>query len=292
MRFRGGRKSTNVEDRSGKSRGGLAVGGGIGGIIVILLLLFLGGNNSDITDILNNTSNNPVQQEAVNTADTDDQKEYSSVVFGYLEDYWNQKFQEEGLNYQNPTMVFYTDYVDTACGSANSAIGPFYCPGDQRVYLDLSFADELANQYGAGGDFAWAYVIAHEVGHHVQHEMGVTDQMAQHRKNLSEAEYNQFQVRMELQADYYAGSWAKYMEGETINGQPVLELGDIDEALNAANSIGDDTLQQQAQGYVVPDSFTHGTSAQRKAWFERGYRYGDFQHGDTFTTKDLSLEND
>ncbi|MBO1307075.1 neutral zinc metallopeptidase [Enterococcus sp. 669A] len=288
MRYRGGRKSTNVENRTGTSRGGLAVGGGIGGIIIVLLVLFLGGG--DVTDILNSSGGNSVyQQEAVNTAGREDQQEYSEVVFGYLEDYWNQEFQAQGMDYQEPTMVFYTDYVETACGSASSAVGPFYCPGDQRVYLDLSFADELANQYGAGGDFAWAYVIAHEVGHHVQQELGVTDEMAQRRQSLSEAEYNQYQVRLELQADYYAGSWAKYMEGETINGQPVLEIGDIDEALNAANSIGDDTLQQQAQGYVVPDSFTHGTSAQRKAWFERGYRYGDFEHGDTFNAEDLSL---
>ena len=192
-------------------------------------------------------------------------------------------------SYQNPNLVLFTDSVNSACGQATSQVGPFYCPGDENVYLDLSFADELSQKYGATGDYAMAYVIAHEVGHHVQNELGITSQLNKIRQQVSETEYNKYSVRLELQADYLAGCFSKYLAGETYDGQPILEAGDIEEAITAANAIGDDTLQKEYQGYVVPDSFTHGTSQQRINWFNRGYKYGDLEHGDTFKEKDLDL---
>ena len=185
--------------------------------------------------------------------------------------------------------MLFTDSVNSACGQASSQVGPFYCPADQNVYLDLSFADELSSKYGATGDYAMAYVIAHEVGHHVQNELGITDQLEKIRKRVSETEYNKYSVRLELQADYLAGCFSKYLAGETYQGQPILEEGDIEEAITAANAIGDDTLQKEYQGYVVPDSFTHGTSQQRTDWFKRGFKYGDLEHGDTFNEKNLDL---
>ena len=210
-------------------------------------------------------------------------------MFGYLEDYWQDVFQERQETYQDPTLVLFTGSVQSACGYATSQVGPFYCPADENVYLDLSFANELSDKYGASGDFAMAYVIAHEVSHHVQNELGITQQLDKIRQQVSEKEYNQYSVRLELQADYLAGTFAKYLQGETYQGQPILEAGDIQEAITAANAIGDDTLQKEYQGYVVPDSFTHGTSQQRVDWFNRGYRYGDLAHGDTFNVDSLDL---
>ncbi|WP_314064855.1 neutral zinc metallopeptidase [uncultured Vagococcus sp.] len=294
MRWRGDKQSKNIEDRTGSSSGGglpsgnLIKGGGIGTIIVLaLVFLFSGGDLSSVLNSLSpgtgSTTPQPQSEEMI------ERKEFVSVVFAHLEDYWGEEFAEAGKSYQQPTMVFFSGNVQTACGPATSAVGPFYCPGDQDVYLDLSFMDELATDFDASGDFAMAYVVAHEVGHHVQQQLGVSKQVQALRNKLSEQEYNQYQVRMELQADYYAGAWAKYIEGQTFEGQPILEIGDIDEALVAANSIGDDTLQMKAQGYVVPERYTHGTSQQRKSWFARGYEYGDFQHGDTFNTRNLNL---
>uniref|UniRef100_UPI004043935A KPN_02809 family neutral zinc metallopeptidase n=1 Tax=Enterococcus faecalis TaxID=1351 RepID=UPI004043935A len=218
-----------------------------------------------------------------------DEKEFAAVVFAHLEDYWNGEFEELNEPYQNPKLVLFTDSVNSACGQATSQVGPFYCPADQNVYLDLSFADELSNNYGATGDYAMAYVIAHEVGHHVQNELGISKQLDKIRQRVSKTEYNQYSVRLELQADYLAGCFSKYLSGETYQGQPILEEGDINEAITAANAIGDDTLQKEYQGYVVPDSFTHGTGQQRINWFKRGYKYGDLEHGDTFNEKDLNL---
>ncbi|KAF1293415.1 neutral zinc metallopeptidase [Candidatus Enterococcus leclercqii] len=302
MRWKGERQSSNVEDRRGASAGsggsggpsrfpGGAVGGGGLGLIllVILSLVFSGG---DLGSLLNGTEDGRLTEQTPSTervTGTDEQKEFAAVVFAHLEDYWNQTFDDYDKSYQDPTLVLYSGSVSSACGTANSAVGPFYCPGDQKVYLDLSFQEELAQNFGATGDFAMAYVIAHEVGHHVQYELGISDQMARIRQRVSEKEYNQYSVRLELQADYLAGCFAKYLANETYNGKPILEAGDIEEAIYAANQIGDDTLQKQAQGYVVPDSFTHGTSSQRVAWFQRGYQYGDLEHGDTFSEASLDL---
>lgn len=305
MRWKGERQSTNVEDQRGSSfsggsfPGGAIGGGGIGMLLLVVLSLFFSGGNIDLGSVLGGSSggfDSPVtQQETANQATgSDDQKEFASVVFAHLEDYWNAEFktpeyQKYKSSYQDPILVLYSGSVRSACGQASSAVGPFYCPGDQKVYLDLSFQDQLAQQFGATGDFAMAYVIAHEVGHHVQYELGISQQMENIRRRVSEKEYNQYSVRMELQADYFAGCFAKYLAGETYNGKPILEEGDIEEAVYAANQIGDDTLQKQAQGYVVPDSFTHGTSEQRVAWFKRGYQYGDLAHGDTFSATNLNL---
>lgn len=293
MRWRGGRQSSNVDDRSGRSSGGLVAGGGIGTILIAVIFFFLsGGNLSSLPNILgDNVQPANYQTENVSTNEYTEEKDFSAVVFGYLEDYWDGVFEERSENYQNPTLVLFSGSVQSACGQASSQVGPFYCPADQNVYLDLSFANELANNYGATGDFAMAYVIAHEVGHHVQNELGISRQMERLRQQLSETEYNQYSVRLELQADYLAGTFAKYLAGETYNGQPILEAGDIEEAITAANAIGDDTLQKEYQGYVVPDSFTHGTSEQRVSWFKRGYQYGDLEHGDTFKEDSLNLIN-
>jgi len=294
MKWRGGRQSSNVDDRTGRSSGSggmLAAGGGIGTVIIaVLFFLFSGGDLNSLPDVLGGSGQAAnYQTKNVGTSEYTEEKEFSAVVFGYLEDYWQDVFQERQETYQDPTLVLFTGSVQSACGYATSQVGPFYCPADENVYLDLSFANELSDKYGASGDFAMAYVIAHEVGHHVQNELGITQQLDKIRQQVSEKEYNQYSVRLELQADYLAGTFAKYLQGETYQGQPILEAGDIQEAITAANAIGDDTLQKEYQGYVVPDSFTHGTSQQRVDWFNRGYRYGDLAHGDTFNVDSLDL---
>lgn len=294
MKWRGGRQSSNVDDRTGRSSGSggmLAAGGGIGTVIIaVLFFLFSGGDLNSLPDVLGGSGQAANYQiENVGTSEYTEEKEFSAVVFGYLEDYWQDVFQERQETYQDPTLVLFTGSVQSACGYATSQVGPFYCPADENVYLDLSFANELSDKYGASGDFAMAYVIAHEVGHHVQNELGITQQLDKIRQQVSEKEYNQYSVRLELQADYLAGTFAKYLQGETYQGQPILEAGDIQEAITAANAIGDDTLQKEYQGYVVPDSFTHGTSQQRVDWFNRGYHYGDLAHGDTFNVDSLDL---
>lgn len=294
MKWREGRQSRNVDDRTGRSSGSggmLAAGGGIGTVIIaVLFFLFSGGDLNSLPDVLGGSGQAAnYQTENVGTSEYTEEKEFSAVVFGYLEDYWQDVFQERQETYQDPTLVLFTGSVQSACGYATSQVGPFYCPADENVYLDLSFANELSDKYGASGDFAMAYVIAHEVGHHVQNELGITQQLDKIRQQVSEKEYNQYSVRLELQADYLAGTFAKYLQGETYQGQPILEAGDIQEAITAANAIGDDTLQKEYQGYVVPDSFTHGTSQQRVDWFNRGYRYGDLAHGDTFNVDSLDL---
>lgn len=294
MKWRGGRQSSNVDDRTGRSSGSggmLAAGGGIGTVIIaVLFFLFSGGDLNSLPDVLGGSGQAAnYQTENVGTSEYTEEKEFSAVVFGYLEDYWQDVFQERQETYQDPTLVLFTGSVQSACGYATSQVGPFYCPADENVYLDLSFANELSDKYGASGDFAMAYVIAHEVGHHVQNELGITQQLDKIRQQVSEKEYNQYSVRLELQADYLAGTFAKYLQGETYQGQPILEAGDIQEAITAANAIGDDTLQKEYQGYVVPDSFTHGTSQQRVDWFNRGYHYGDLAHCDTFNVDSLDL---
>lgn len=291
MRWRGSRQSSNVEERTGSSVGKIASGGGLGVFVIALLVFFIsGGDLGSVTDTLGgNTTSTAYETSPMTNKDYNDQKDFAAVVFAHLEDYWHAEFKDRNKTYQNPKLVLFTNSVNSACGPATSQVGPFYCPADQNVYLDLSFADELSTKYGATGDYAMAYVIAHEVGHHVQNELGISDQVDKIRNRVSTTEYNQYSVRLELQADYLAGCFTKYLAGKSYQGQPILETGDVEEALTAANAIGDDTLQKEYQGYVVPDSFTHGTSQQRINWFKRGYQYGDLEHGNIFNEQNLDL---
>ncbi|QTD42583.1 neutral zinc metallopeptidase [Sporosarcina sp. Te-1] len=278
MEWKGRRGSRNVEDRRGM--GGTAImGGGIGGIALLLVVMFLGGDPSSILNGIGDSSENTSY---VETEQDKELAEFVSVVLADTEDVWHEIFEEEGLEYREPTLVLYSGSVQSACGTAGASVGPFYCPGDEKLYIDLSFYQELQDQFQAPGDFAMAYVIAHEVGHHVQKLLGISDQMAAIHSQVSEEEYNKYSVRLELQADYFAGVWAKHAQG-----MGVLEKGDLEEALNAASAVGDDTIQKRARGYVVPESFTHGTSEQRKKWFYKGFQSGKIEDGDTFNANDL-----
>lgn len=277
MKFKGRRGSTNVEDRRGMGGGGKTlIGGGIGGLIIVLIITFMGGNPGEILNNLGATDtdqNVPYEQ----TAEEKELAEFVSVVLADTEEVWTNLFAEEGMTYKEPKLVLYSGSVQSACGVAGSAVGPFYCPGDQKLYIDLSFYQELQNKFQAPGDFAMAYVIAHEVGHHVQTLLGTSGQVNELRQRLSEEEFNEYSVRLELQADYYSGVWAHHAQGMDL-----LEEGDLEEALTAASAVGDDTIQKRAQGYVVPESFTHGTSKQRKKWFYKGFESGTIEGGNTF----------
>jgi len=273
MLWRGREGSSNVEDRRGVSGGGLAVGGGIGGLIIALIYMFLGGDPSQSPQLLPGQQSSR-QLSADQQAAQDTMAQFVKVVLRETEIVWGKMIPE----YTDPKLVMFTDAVQSGCGGASSASGPFYCPSDEKVYIDLSFYNELKDRFGAGGDFAMAYVIAHEVGHHIQNLMGTSDKVHQLQGRVSEAEANRASVKLELQADFYAGVWAHYAQ----NMEHIIEPGDIEEALTAANAIGDDKLQKQAQGYVVPDAFTHGTSAQRMYWFKKGYQTGDLKQGNTF----------
>ena len=284
MRWRGREQSENVEDQRGVSGRGLALGGGGVGLAVVILYLLLGGDPSQLLQLQQDTSVSSSPQPGSPAQDQDaDLKEFVSVVLKDTEDVWTQQFQARGETYTDPHLVLFTDEVSSACGQAASAMGPFYCPEDSRVYLDLSFFNDLRQRYGAPGDFAQAYVIAHEVGHHVQNLLGITEKVNSMRGRVSEREYNKLSVRLELQADFLAGVWAHY-DQETKH---ILEPGDVEEALNAATAIGDDRLQREATGRVMPDSFTHGTSAQRLKWFQKGFKTGDLSQGDTFAANAL-----
>ena len=280
MQWQGRRSSSNVEDRRGITGGHVAAGGGIGAVIIYLIYSFVSGNSIDPNAIpqLSQPSEQSAPMTQTEQAEDDKRAEFVKVVLAETEDVWNKIFSENGKKYVEPTLVLFRGEVASACGSANAASGPFYCPGDQKLYIDLSFYEDLQNKLNAPGDFPMAYVIAHEVGHHIQNLMGTTDKMAQLRQQLNETEYNKYSVRLELQADFYAGLWAHY-EQKMKNS---LDDGDIEEALTAANAIGDDRLQKQATGTVTPDAFTHGTSAQRVYWFKKGYETGDMAQGDTF----------
>lgn len=285
MKWRGRKGSTNVEDRrgSGVGMGGIgAMGGGLG-IIGLIIYMLMGG---DPGVILNQTPQvNPGQGSAYSqTAEEKDLSDFVSVVLADTEFVWNDVFTKMNRDYQEPTLVLFSDQVQSACGVAGASTGPFYCPLDSKVYIDLSFYKELQTRFKAPGDFAMAYVIAHEVGHHVQNQLGVMQQVQDLRGRLSETENNALSVRLELQADYLAGVWAKNAENMSL-----LEQGDLEEALNAANAIGDDRIQKQTQGYVVPDSFTHGTSAQRIRWFNKGFQEGDLDQWDTFSISEKDL---
>ena len=294
MRWKQGRRSANVQDRRGMSRGyrrtggmrrggGSPVvvgGGGLGMVVVAVIIMLLGGDPTVLLD-----SGPPVRRTASNgsyqpsSAAENELADFTSVVLADTEDTWDSIFPNEfGSNYRHPGLVLFTDVVDSACGTAQSAVGPFYCPADQQVYIDLGFYQDLKNQLGAPGDFAQAYVIAHEVGHHVQNLLGISDQVRQAQRRVSKTEANQLSVRQELQADCFAGVWAASAESRGL-----LEQGDVDEALNAASQIGDDNLQKRQRGRVNPDSFTHGTSEQRQDWFRRGFSSGDVDQCDTFS---------
>ena len=282
MFWKGRRESTNVDDRRGISGGGLAAGGGIVGVIVYLLYTFLSGGQVDPSQIPSVQPSNQTELSAEEKAADDERAKFVKVVLADTEDAWNKLFAAQGKDYPEPTLVMFRGAVQSACGTAQSAMGPFYCPGDQKVYIDLSFYEDMQNKLNAPGDFAMAYVIAHEVGHHVQTLNGTSAKMQRLRQQVGETEYNRYSVKMELQADFLAGIWAHYAQQKNI-----LESGDVEEALNAANAIGDDMLQKKSQGHVVPDAFTHGTSAQRMYWFKKGYQTGDLRQGDTFNAPDL-----
>jgi hypothetical protein len=286
MRWQLGRKSSNVEDRRGTGISAPIVGGGIGTILIAVIVTLLGGDPSIIFDQGgSSTGNNPSsdQTETQGPPASDQQAQFVSAVLADTEDTWHEIFQQSGGTYVDPSLVLYTDAVESACGFAKSATGPFYCPRDQKVYLDLSFYNELENRFQAPGDFAQAYVIAHEVGHHVQNLLGISEKVQSAQSQMSEAEANQLSVRLELQADCFAGIWANHAN----RSRQVLEEGDIEEALNAASSIGDDRLQKESRGYVVPESFTHGTSAQRVRWFKQGIQSGDPTQCNTFESRNL-----
>lgn len=284
MRWIGGRQSSNVDDRRGLSAGGIAAGGGIIGVIVVILNMLLGGGGGDEGSIPIQLPGQTQQMSAEEQAADDERAKFVTVVLGYTEDVWNQLLSQ----YQEPKLVLFRGQVQSACGFASSASGPFYCPGDRQVYIDLSFYQELGQRFGAPGDFAMAYVIAHEVGHHIQQLLGTSDKMARLRQQVSREEYNKYSVMLELQADFLAGVWAHHVQQiKTPDMQNVIEPGDIEEALNAANAIGDDRLQKEGQGYVVPESFTHGTSQQRIFWFKKGFQTGDLRQGDTFNDPSL-----
>jgi predicted metalloprotease len=288
MRWELGRRSQNIEDRRGMpgGMGGVARGGGIGGLGLIALLLLSWAFGIDPTLLLQDLSQGsstsvPDQRvpSGARAPESDERTAFVSAVLGDTEDTWHALFKQMGRTYREPTLVLFSGAAQSACGFAEAAVGPFYCPGDQKVYLDLSFFDELHDRFGASGDFAQAYVIAHEVGHHVQNLLGIADQVQGVRQRAGEREANALSVMMELQADCFAGVWGYHAD----KNRHLLEAGDIEEGLNAAAAIGDDRLQRQAQGYVVPESFTHGSSAQRVRWFQQGLDSGDPGRCDTFT---------
>jgi hypothetical protein len=280
MRWEFGRRSTNVEDRRGRSVSAPIVGGGIGAVILSLIVALLGGDPSVILEQVNPSSDRASTEsnETTPSPASDQMADFVSVVLADTEDTWQDLFRQNGETYIEPSLVLYSDAVESACGFTRSAVGPFYCPRDRKVYIDLSFYQDLKSRYQAPGDFAQAYVIAHEVGHHVQNLMGISDKVRGLQSRVSEVEANQLSVRLELQADCFAGVWAHHAQ----RARQVLEAGDIEEALNAAGSIGDDRLQSQAKGYVVPESFTHGSSAQRVRWFKRGIQTGEPAQCNTF----------
>jgi len=284
MRWIGGRESSNVDDRRGLSAGGIAAGGGIIGVIVLVLNLLLGGGGTDDGSLPQIQLPGQTQQMTPQEQAADDERaKFVGVVLAYTEDVWDHLFAQQGNTYQKPTLVLFRGAVQSACGNASSASGPFYCPGDRELYIDLSFYQELEERFQAPGDFAMAYVVAHEVGHHIQKLLGVSDKMDRMRQQMSREEYNKYSVMLELQADFLAGVWAHHAQ----QMKNILEAGDIDEALNAANAIGDDRLQKESQGYIVPESFTHGTSQQRIYWFKKGFNTGDMKQGDTFNDPSL-----
>ncbi|MFV0550110.1 MAG: neutral zinc metallopeptidase [Limnobaculum xujianqingii] len=291
MRWQGRRESDNVEDRRSESGGfsrgmgggGMRVPRGKGGLVLLVVVLVAGYYGVDLTPLLNGGDVQSTQQSQALSPQDNEKAKFTSVVLASTEDTWDAIFKKEGSSYQDPKLVLYRGATRTGCGTGESVMGPFYCPADKTVYIDLSFYQDMETRLKAGGDFAQAYVVAHEVGHHVQNLMGIANKVrAMQQQSRSQAEVNRLSVKQELQADCFAGVW-----GHSMQKQQVLEMGDMEEALNAAQAIGDDRLQKQSSGRVIPDSFTHGTSQQRYTWFKRGFDSGDFRQCDTFSTDKL-----
>jgi len=284
MRWRGERESSNVEDQRGMSGGGrVAIGGGLGTLVIIIIAVLLGADPRQLLQqVPTETQPSTSQSSRPVNPKEEELKQFVSVVLGKTEDVWQEVFRQNGKQYREPKLVLFSDQVQSACGMASAASGPFYCPGDQKVYIDLAFYEELRRRFSSPGDFAQAYVIAHEVGHHVQKLLGISDRVDAMQQRMSEVEANKLSVRLELQADFFAGIFARY-----VQKQGLLEEGDIEEALHAASAIGDDAIQKQTSGRVVPDSFTHGTSEQRLRWFRKGFDTGDIRQGDTFAATNL-----
>lgn len=287
MQWLGRRGSVNVDDRRSQDGGfsgrgpRLGCGGTIGFFVLILVVWALGGNPLQLIRLMeggDSSVNQGYTQDYVPTASEDSLAQFVSVVLADTEDVWTAIFESEGMEYRKPTLVLFTGFTSSACGTAQRATGPFYCQLDEKIYVDLSFFNEMSTRFKAGGDFAYAYVVAHEVGHHVQKLLGTLEQVNAQMSHSDQTRANELSVRLELQADFYAGVWAN--KTQTMFNS--LDAGDIDEALNAASAIGDDRIQEQTQGYSVPDSFTHGTSQQRHDWFYKGYRTGDISQGGTF----------
>lgn len=281
MKWMGRRESGNMEDRRSGGKG-LAMGGGIVGVIAVVFALLTGQNPLEFMGMAQQTGSSSQGTELSTDLKEDPDAHFVAVVLAETEDVWDSVFRAQNLQYEKPVVTLFSGQVRSGCGAASSATGPFYCPADSKVYIDLSFYHDLQERFGAPGDFAMAYVVAHEVGHHIQHLLGTTDKVDRMRGKVSEEELNALSVRLELQADFLAGVWAHHTQRKDL-----LEEGDIEEALKAANAIGDDRLQMEAQGHVVPDAFTHGTSAQRMRWFRKGFETGDIRAGDTFAATSL-----
>lgn len=278
MRWRDQRQSSNIEDRRGMGRTIAIGGGGLGTIIIIILAILCGADPRALLEQMPQEQRGPApQQQQGQAPQNDEMRQFVASVLGSTEDAWGEIFQRSGQRYRQPTLVLFTDQVQSACGVNGSSTGPFYCPGDYKLYLDTSFFRELKTEFGAPGDFAQAYVIAHEVGHHVQNLLGTMDQVSQRQARSSQSQANQLSVRLELQADCYAGIWAKHAQYKGL-----LEPGDVEEALKAAAGVGDDNIQRRSQGYVVPESFTHGSSRERMNWFAQGFKTGDVGQCNTF----------
>jgi len=280
MRYKGRRQSSNIEDRRSMSTGKkVGLSGGVLSIVVVIVVMLLGGDPSAILNLMQAGSDySSTSTEYQPTAQEEELAEFISVVLADTEDVWHKLFNDMGLQYREPKLVLFSGQVNSACGFSSAATGPFYCPGDDRIYIDLLFLQQLQKRLGANGDFAMAYIIAHEVGHHVQKQFGTLDELNSLRPRVSQTQYNELTVRLELQADFFAGVWAHHAQ----KMKNILEAGDIEEAVNAAQAVGDDRIQMQSQGYVVPDSFTHGTSAQRMSWFKKGFNTGNINDGNTF----------
>lgn len=283
MRWKGRRQSDNVEIRSGSTGRRVAAGGGLIGIVAAVIILLLGGDPSEVVQNLQIPQT--VQQESARPMSAEEQEltEFVSVVLADTEDVWREIFRSEGQQYRDAKLVIYSGATESACGFARAAVGPFYCPGDETVYIDLAFLQAMTEKLGARGDFAWAYVVAHEIGHHVQNQLGILEKVHVQKQRLSQREANRLEVRLELQADFLAGIWAHHAQ----RMKNILEEGDIEEGMNAASSVGDDNVMKRTQGFVVPDAFTHGTSEQRVRWFTLGFKTGDVNRGDAFAAREL-----
>lgn len=281
MRWRGERQSSNIEDRRGLTPK-VAVGGGLGTLVIIIIALLFGADPRQFLEQMPQEQPSGIQSSRPVNNEEEELKQFVAVVLAKSEDVWSDVFRQNGRQYREPTLVLFTDQVQSACGRAGAAVGPFYCPGDEKVYIDLSFYEALRRRFNAPGDFAQAYVIAHEVGHHVQNLLDISDRVDAMQRRVTEQEANQLSVRLELQADFFAGVFARY-----VQNQGLLEAGDIEEALRAASAVGDDQIQRRTTGYVVPETFTHGTSEQRLRWFRKGYETGDMRQGDTFAAGTL-----